>query len=109
MKYILILLLIGSQHAMGQLWHNAKDTLKLPKSPGNIYNASGSLKEYDTVSIRYILNNDSVIHKGYKMVLISHGFYIDNSHTFGVFFDAKRHRIKDINGYGFDDLDPREN
>lgn len=101
MKYILIISFIISQNAVGQQWYSAKDTLKLPPSPGGIYNNSGYIKRYDTVPAIYILSGDTLVRKGFKMVFISHGFYIDDSLTFGEFFDDKKKRIKNIDGYGF--------
>lgn len=98
-RLILFILIFGSMPAFAQVWYHAGDTIKLPKS--GFYNNSGYLKKHDTVPCFYVLKGDDSIRRGFKIMRISHGFYIDDSSTLYSFFDDSHQPINNVRKYSY--------
>jgi hypothetical protein len=98
---VITAMLAFNEHSVAQTWYKTKDSLRLPASLGNIYTASGDLIKYDTVPVTYALTGSKELRKGFKMVHISKGYYVDDSSTVRVFFDDRLHKINDVERFYF--------
>lgn len=83
-------------------WHLATDTLKYPASLSSIEVSVGWINDYDTVVCYYQLLGDREIFVGYKRVYKMKGFYIDDLTTIGMFFDARKRRVNNVEKYYID-------
>ena len=102
MKYsIVILCLLAGQTAFTQQWHSAGKKLRQPQKTSDYYKTVGYFNRYDSIPCTYLTNGSIQPQKGFKFVYVRHGHYIDDIHTFRVFYDQHFNKVDNVERFYF--------
>ena len=99
--FIAVFLLLVCKTAFTQQWHPANKKLKQPKNTSGYYITVGYFNRYDSIPCTYVTHSSAQLQKGFKFVYVRHGHYIDDTHTFRIFYDENFKRINDVDRFYF--------